>query len=383
MKNYFFLFLTFIVGVCSLQAQRIQYDSIQSKKLNQVREIAISLPPSYGKEKDRKYPILLVLDQEYLMPLVVGNMHYANYWEDLPDMIIVGVSQNRGYDRDLDMELDKESSLPIKQGAKFFEFIGQELIPGIEKQFGAAAMKIAVGHDVSAAFLNTYLYKENPLFDGYILISPEMPSSMGENVATRLKAITKPIFYYTSTADGDVRRIRESVKAFGELLKDHNKPSLNFRFDEFQQASHYSQVTFALPAALYQFFGVYQPISIAEFNDKIAKLESGYVKYLEDKYAHIEQQLGMKMKIRLSDFKAIEAAILKNKAYNEFEDLSVLANKHYPKSMLGDYHQALMYENKGDYSRAIKSYMRAYGKEPIGDITKELMLDRADELKRM
>lgn len=383
MRTLLLVFLLCFISKSTLQAQNIQYDTINSKKLGQLREIAISVPPSYGQDKGRKYPLMLVLDQEYLMPVVVGNMTYSNYWEDLPEMIIVGVSQNRGYDRDLDLEIDQTSGLPVKNGAKFFEFIGQELMPLLQKQFGEPSMKIAVGHDVSAAFLNTYLYKETPLFDGYIILSPEFAKEMGQNVAERLKAIQKPIFYYISTADGDVRRIRESVKSFAGLMNEHNKPRLNFRMDEFSSASHYSQVAFAIPAALYQFFGVYQPISISEFTEKIAVLESGYVHYLENKYQHIEEQLGMKMKIRYSDFKAIEAAILKNKAYNEFEDLSVLANKHYPKSMLGDYHQALMYENKGDYGRAIKAYMRAYGKEPIGDITKESMLDRADELKRI
>jgi hypothetical protein len=76
---------------------------------------------------------------------------------------------------------------------------------------------------------------------------------------------------------------------------------------------------------LYQIFSVYQPISTTEFNEKIAVLTSGYVDYLVRKYDVIEKSFALKLPIRLNDFKAIEAAILKNKAYPEFEKLAQLA----------------------------------------------------------
>ena len=88
------------------------------------------------------------------------------------------------------------------------------------------------------------------------------------------------------------------------------------------------------------------------------------------------------MPIRLNDFKAIEAAILKNKAYAEFEKLAEIAKKNYPKSMLSDYHMAMMYEKTGDIKKAAKTYQNAFQKEEIGDLTKDMMLDKADELKK-
>ncbi|UPT71806.1 MAG: hypothetical protein M0D53_05720 [Flavobacterium sp. JAD_PAG50586_2] len=133
---------------------------------------------------------------------------------------------------------------------------------------------------------------------------------------------------------------------------------------------------------MYQIFSVYQPISTTEFNEKIAVLPSGYVDYLEKKYDVIEKSLALKLPIRLNDFKAIEAAILKNKAYNEFEKLAQLARKNYPKSMLADYELGQMYEKNGDNARAVKSYLAAFQREEIGDLTKDMMIERADELKK-
>ena len=87
------------------------------------------------------------------------------------------------------------------------------------------------------------------------------------------------------------------------------------------------------------------------------------------------------MPIRYSDFKAIEAAIIKNKAYDEMQQLAVLALKTYPKSMLGDYELALMFEKTQNYEKAVKFYKKAYQKEEIGDLTRDMMYNKMEELK--
>jgi len=132
---------------------------------------------------------------------------------------------------------------------------------------------------------------------------------------------------------------------------------------------------------LYQFFAAYQPISNNEFTEKIATLPSGYVDYLSNKYDILEKTLNLKIPIRINDFKAIEAAILKNKAYAEFEKLAELSRKNYPKSMLADYQLGLMYEKTDDLKKAIKSYQNAFQKEEIGELTKDMILNKAEELK--
>lgn len=213
-------------------------------------------------------------------------------------------------------------------------------------------------------------------------MSPELPPGMEEQIPERLQAIQKPIFYYHSSADGDVKKMRNRIIALDEVAKKISKETLNYRFDDFKGASHYSLVLNSIPSALYQIFSVYQPISTVEFNEKIATLTSGYVDYLSKKYDVIDKSFALKLPIRLNDFKAIEAAILKNKAYDEFDKLAQLARKNYPKSMLADYELGQMWEKKGDNAKAVKSYMAAFQREEIGDLTKDMMIERADELKK-
>jgi predicted alpha/beta superfamily hydrolase len=378
-------FLAAIVCLFSIAsiAQKKITDTLTSKKLNEDREITISLPASYDKNPTKKYPLLVLLDGDYLMDPFVGAMSYGGYWDDLPEMVIVGISQNKNNERETDCQVGKESGLPEEKGEKFFEFIGLELVPAIQKNYRIAPFKIIAGHDTTAGFLNFFLYKDQPVFDAYISMSPELAMGMEEQIPERLAKITQPIFYYHSTADGDLKKMQKRIKTLDDAAKTIQRPGLNYRFDEFKGASHYSLVLHSIPNALYQFFSVYQPISSTEFNEKIAVLPSGYVDYLIAKYDVVEKSLGLKMQIRMNDFKAIEAAILKNKAYTEFEQLSQLARKNYPKSMLADYEMAQMYEKTGDLKRAIKSYQAAFQKEEVGDLTKDMMLAKADELKQM
>lgn len=356
-------------------------DTIHSLKLKEDRVISISLPPSYGKEKNRVYPLLLVLDGDYLFESFSGALQYGNYWDDLPEVIIVGVKQSGTFDRNLESERDENSGLPIKKGAQFFDFIGMELLPALEKKYTISPFRIIAGHDVTAGFANLFLFKENPLFDAYISMSSEFPESNTTQIAERLNLIKKPIFYYQSTADGDLKKMQEMIKTLDTNIKAITKPDLYYHFDNFSNASHYSLVLYSIPNALYHIFSAYQPISNNEFQQKIVTLPGNYVGYLKNKYDLIEKAYGMSMPIRLNDFKAIEAAILKNKAYSEFETLAEMARKNYPKSMLYHYHMGMFYEKTGDTKKAFKAYSSAFQMEEIGSLTKDFMLEKAEQMK--
>jgi predicted alpha/beta superfamily hydrolase len=373
------LLLAFVCSV-SMHSQKIT-TTVSSPRLNENREITIGLPASYDKNPNKKYPLLVLLDGDYLFDPFQGALNYGNYWEDLPEVIIVGISQNKNNERDNDCAIDEATGLPAESGEKFFEFISMGVIPYMQQKYRISPFKIIAGHDTTAGFMNFYLYKEDPLFNGYISLSPELAKDMETHIPERLAVINKPIFYYQSTADGDVKKMQSRIRDLDKGIKAAKKETLNYQFDDFKGATHYSLVLHSIPNSLYQFFASYQPISMNEFNEKIAILPSGYVDYLANKYDVMEKALFMKIPVRINDFKAIEAAILKNKAYQEFDKLSDMARKSYPKSMLADYQLGMMYEKMGDNKKAVKAYQVAYQKEEIGDLTKDMMLNKIDELK--
>jgi uncharacterized protein len=376
-KLFLFLLLSFSITMFS---QKVK-DSVLSRKMDKYRDLSVSVPASYSKDSKKTYPLIVLLDGDYLFDAFEGAIKYGNYWDDLPEVIIVGLHQNEDDERFEDCTMDATTGLPEGKGEKFFEFIGGELLPYIQSKYRVGNFKAIAGHDITAGYINLFLYKDIPLFNAYIVLSPELSLDMETRIPDRLSVLKQNIFYYLSSADGDIKKMKEKTAALDSNIKTVNNEGLNYRYDEIKGASHYSLVLHSIPNALYQFFATYQPISTAEFQEKIVKLPSGYVDYLKNKYELLEKAVGIKMPIRINDFKAIEAAILKNKAYTEFEQLAQLSSKAYPKSMLSDYHMAKYYELTGDIKRAVKSYQNAFSMEAIGDLNKEMMLNKADELR--
>jgi predicted alpha/beta superfamily hydrolase len=356
-------------------------DEIFSAKLNAKRKITVKLPPSYGKNVEQKYPLILVLDGEFLFSPFEGNLTYGNYWDDTPEVILVGIKQDDvRYD---DSEFELQTGLPSKKGSAFFDFIGMELLPHLEKKYRIAPFKIIAGLDSTAGFLNAFLYKDLPIFNGYIVMSPELSSGMEDRIPQRLNTLKEPVFYYLATADGDLKKFQNKIKALDKNILTVKNPLLNYKFDDFKGASHYSLVLNAIPNALSQIFSVYRPISSIEYQEKIAILPSEHVKYLTNKYDTIEKALGIKMKVRLNDFKAIEAAILKTGDFKGYEELAQISGQQYEKTMLYDYHMAMFYEKTGEVKKAIKYYTDAFMKEEIGDLTKDMMMNKAEDLKKL
>ena len=68
-------------------------ESFVSTKLGESREITIGLPASYEKNPNKQYPILILLDGDYLFDPFFGALNYGAYWDDLPETIIIGISQ--------------------------------------------------------------------------------------------------------------------------------------------------------------------------------------------------------------------------------------------------------------------------------------------------
>jgi predicted alpha/beta superfamily hydrolase len=378
MKKIIFAFAILLAFQSEAQ---ISTDTIDSHKLKERRIISISLPPSYKKQKDKKFPILVLLDGDYLFNPVNGALDYGYFWDDLPEVIVVGIHQNKNNEREADCETNTSTGFPEEKGVQFFDFIGMELMPILEKQYRVAPMKIIAGHDLTAGFMNLFLLKSEPLFNAYLSFSPELGPNMENLLAERLSTINKPFFYYQSMSEGDLDASKKQVADFDANLKKIENKNLYYKYDEFKNTSHYSMVLFSIPSALYHLFGVFQPISTKEYNEKIYPLKSNFVDYLTDKYNIIEKTYNMKIKVRINDMKAIETIILKNKAYLELGQLADLAKKNYPKSLLSDYYLAMMYENLGEAKKAAKCYMDGYQKESIGDLTKDMMFEKANSIK--
>ncbi len=362
-----------------LNAQTI-YEEFQSAKLGTSRELKIQLPRNYEENTEKLYPIFIVFDGDYLFEPVAGNVDYYSYWEDMPEAIVVGINQVNS--RDEDNYYSDQTYFPAETGVKFFEFIGMELIPYIEDKYRTANFRVAVGHGETANFINYYLFKKEPLFNAYVALSPDLAMSMLENLPTRLSEFERKIFYYLSTSTNDIKPLKEDANILNKRLSGLENKNVFFAFNEFEGPTHYSLPAHAIPNALENIFFVFQPISKKEYSERIVTLETSPVEYLNEKYSMIKELFNIEKQVLINDFRAVAAAIEKNKTFNEYEALGKLARKEYPDTLLGNYYLGRFYEETGEPKKAMRTYKSAYVLEEIGGYTKDEMLERADAIKR-
>ncbi len=379
MRSHFLLFIALIFCAQSWGQSKVIYEEFSSYKLGETRRLKIQLPRDYESNTEKSYPIVIVLDANYLFEPVAGNVDYFGYWEDMPEALVVGIMQ--GESRYDDCFYDDTNFMPADRGADFFEFIGMELVPFIDANFRTAKFIIAVGHDLTASYINYYLFKDPPLFNGYIALSPDLAPMMDDRLPKRIPNIPQKLFYYLATGSDDIQDLQLVAQELNVSLSALKSDQFNYYFDNFEGATHYSLVARAIPSALEKIFSVYRPISKQEFNDVLLKLETPVHLYLLDKYQTIANLFGINNPIRINDFLASASACEKLKQWESLREIANLATRQYPDLILGDYYMGRYYEETGDPKRAMRTFQGGFDKEEVDFITVDLMLDKADQIK--
>ncbi|MDT0643147.1 alpha/beta hydrolase-fold protein [Zunongwangia sp. F363] len=374
------LLLTAVLMCPVLSSAQVIYETIPSAKLQEDREIKIQLPRDYEENKEKTYPVAIVLDGDYLFEPVAGMIDYYSYWEDIPEMIVVGINQDGT--RQQDAAYDQNRFLPEKQGAQFFEFLGMELLKRIDEKYRTSTFRIIVGHDFTSNFINYYLLKPDPVFKGYINLSPDMAPEMNKRITSALSSAESKKWYYLATGSEDIPQLQENILAFNNQLQTIDNDMVSYKFDNFNGATHYSLVGKAIPSAIEGIFSVFRPISSKDYNEVLLQTTVSPTAYLEEKYESINNLFGIEKKIRLNDFMAVHHAIEKTRRWDEYKELSKMAADNFPGTMLATYFEARYEEETGNPKKAMRTYQNAYGQEKIAFLTVDFMLEKANAIKR-
>lgn len=373
--------LLLVIIFLSLNAvnSQVDYRTVKSKKLQAERQVKIQLPRGYKSDTTQVYPVFIVLDGDYLFEPVAGMTDYYSYWDDMPKSIVVGINHNDK--RKADTKIDSKRGLPTETGADFFEFVGSELLPLIDQNYRTSEFDVIVGHDKTANFINYYLFKDKPLFQAYINLSPQYADRMPKRIADNLRQSKKEFWYYLATAENDVKSLEEKIESTKEKLENENNPNLHFRFDNYEDADHYALAGLAIPRAIQSVFSTYSPITEAEYRDELLETEDSYVDYLEDKYETIQELYHLDKTISADDFMKVSEAIKEKEKWNQYRDLARLAEDEHPKTVLSNYFWGRYYAETGSPADAVDEYQDGFSKDKISFIDRDYLLDLAEDLK--
>jgi len=375
MQRFFTLLALFMYFGSNAQ---VTQEIFESFKLQERRDVQYYFPEHYNAET--KYPIIVVLDGEYLFDQVVANAKFYSNFHGMPEAIIVGVQQSKNNLRNQDCGFEPDSGLPTEKGKLFFEFLGMELIPYLETKFSTAPFKMFVGYDITANFGNFYLFKDESLFNAYISISPYLAPEMETRIPARLSVMNKKIFYQL-ILEGERSENSNRVLALHNTLKEMESDNLRYFFDKYENADHISVATYGIGKAFDNIFGMFKPISPKEYKERILTYVGPVFDYLANKQSSIENLFGFRKATSLNDIMAIYAASRKKEDFESLKPLSDLCKKEYPNTMLGFYFEGEYYEQLGEPKKALRTFEKAFGMEEIDFLTKEMALEKIDALK--
>jgi predicted alpha/beta superfamily hydrolase len=353
------------------------YESFESEFLNDSRELKIQLPRNYDDNNKKNYPLIIVLDGDYMFEAVSGSVDYLSYWGDIPDSIIVGINQIDSRYDDCSV-LDNIDFIPINSSANFFDFISEELIPYFDKNYRTTKFKVAVGHEATANYINYFLLNNKTSISGFIAISPKFSYNMENYIIKRFEKIKTNIFYYLVSSNVDFKSINERTKMLSENLLTLNNNLVSFKYKQHENLTHYNLPIHSISEGIEHVFATYSAINSIEYDLFLSKIQTSPVKYLVDKYENIYNYYGVNKDILINDFRAIEKYIEESEQYKYYKDLSKLALDKYPKTILGSYFMGLYHERNGDIRKAMHIYRSAYTLEDVEGITKDELLERAD-----
>ncbi len=169
---------------------------ISSRALSETRVIEVTLPASYSEDSTRRYPVLVVLDGDLEQPIAATTARFYAETSQIPELIVVGVrntDRGRDFTPALQPDFPSPPEIPVAGGAdNFLDFLGDELVPYIDRRYRTAPLRILVGHSLGGLFAIYTLGHRPNLFTGYIVMEPSVWWNRGAEVAEAKVTLGEP-----------------------------------------------------------------------------------------------------------------------------------------------------------------------------------------------
>lgn len=314
------------------------------------------------------YPVLYLLDAEYQMQMVAGLVDYLSKSQRviLP-MIIVGLDTNH-YDRERDLTpTHSDQADPISKpdtsptavtrtsggGENFLRFLHEEVMPYVQRHYGAAPYSILSGHSLGGLIsLHCLLYHPD-YFNAYIGISPSIwwdNDYVVRQAAGRLKpdSLKGKSLFFSISSEGGI--FYQDIHQFHSILDGQgNRSDLSFRYAYYPDETHGSSPARTEYDALrFLFAGCFPPPG--------ATTPDAILSY----YRQFQERFGYAAKADENTLIDIGYRDLEDPSrYEEAIRIFGMATPSYPESSnafdsLGD-----AYAKKGDNQKAITAYKTA------------------------
>ena len=252
MLNKYVLFF-FTCFICSLVvgAEDRPFETVpfESKIMQETLDIHIQLPLFYKENDDYRYPVIYVLDAPVGLTLTSGVLDPLVGYGNAPQMIIVGLTTaNR--DRDLTPSYDEGYGEDTGGADKYLNFISQEVIPYIDKNYRSENFRILSGHSFGGLFVMHAFHKQPEIFQAHFAFSPSLFWGDKQTVKSVISFLEnhkqhRNFLYMNIGDEGNPEQeseegmaMLEGVVSIEKELQKNNQPNLDYKVEKFFDEPH-------------------------------------------------------------------------------------------------------------------------------------------------
>ena len=344
-----YFLISFFIGINTIQSQSNEQIVIgdkyfiQSEVLSEKREYWISLPESYNDKfkSYKRYPLLILLDGQVHFKSASSAVQFMSTGNtdkrEIPEMIVVAIMN---VDRRRDFTPDKIITKRENNsggGDNFLNFLENELIPKLDKEYRTIPYRILAGHSLGG-LLTTHAYmKENTIFNSFIAIDPSFGTWDEKTMDSKVENITEKTFnrsIYFATANWGKRNLRNRDRhiRFFESINGKCKGKLNAKLEYFENKNHSSVPLPAFYNGLsYIFRGYNYSYRAATNHDDLVQYYKGFSNNLSFEFLPSEELVNrigyrfLRSKNEEDKQKALRFFLLNTinypKSYNVFDSL--------------------------------------------------------------
>lgn len=268
-----FLLIVFFNQAFAQSIARVENIKIQSKILNQEREILIYTPVDYDWRTNEYFNVIYVFDSQNREFFDYTNSIISFLTDGNMSFIVVGVTspfnEELDYSRNNDFLPKLETEDSKKRYGKysgnadnFLRFVETDVVSYVNSKYRTLNQNIAVGHSLGASFILYSLLEKPNLFQNYIAISPNFAYDDNKLSKELIKfdfaKLKNSSFIYLSNANEGIdywnewKPARENIYSF---LKDSiNNKKLTVEIAEFSKNNHWNTFPPSLNNALEFYF---------------------------------------------------------------------------------------------------------------------------------
>lgn len=230
-------------------------------------QVFVALPPSYGEQPKRRYPVLYVTDADYAFPVIKQIGRRLNVERpNVEEFILVGLSYAKGEGgmqsrrRDYTPTPNGPSTAPTDavhgKAAAYAAYVRDQVLPFVAKRYRTdERRRLLLGHSYGALLGAEILFSEPRMFEGYILGSPSFwydrhhMAAREQAYAAKHKDLPARVYMYIGEYEemrpGDPRYAKDvnmvtDTRAMDRALRSRNYPSLSMEAEVLNDEDHFT-----------------------------------------------------------------------------------------------------------------------------------------------